>query len=581
MKRINRIFNILVASVLCLLATGCDETLVMEKTVINPPLLHEFTPKQGTAGTEIRLVGENLADVDTVFIGGGLATITQRINSREMVVKVNGASRTGSLTVVSSAGRAETTANFTVDYLVPALEVIPGTAKVKEVILLEGVNMQAVNEVFFGDTKARIAMQDQYFLKVVVPLFSDETPVDIKFTYNDTEGIKAVSTTDKPFQLLIIHPVLDSYPVTALEGEEIELRGANLNVVDSVMFGNSKVNMIEQTAEVIKVRVPFIPAEIGDEMRVPLSLAYLEELSLLVVPEFEITKTQKDPPAFTTFPASAVAGASIVVEGTDLLQVNQVVFGEIPAVISSHTDTEIALTVPDIAAGTVVLKAIYRGNLEVVITDAFTIAEQNILVRKEIELFCPYSVDAGFYSISLNKTYNTCEYTDNAADIQAFVYRSAGGLQLIDPQNSNGASKFLCEGVKLSTSGKAPKMRFKKINPDNEKEKVFYDRVKDGSLTYLSESDVRAAGLLSGLKQVVRYKNGGVPEDDELYNRTNPEGTYIGGVNLLVEYEADGSTIKRLGFVELVDVDLVFDTDPATGDEIEKSSMTFNFYITK
>lgn len=243
--------------------SSCHEKLSVAAEVELPPVITRFSPASGAAGTEVTIEGENLGEVDTVTIGGGVAEIKYRISNNKMVVNVTAASKTGKIAVKTyMVGESESEDEFTVNYVTPQFSTLPDMASLGQEIVLEGTGLNAVTSISFGaDPQTAIASEIEYQsdteLVTTVPadIPASVTDMSIYFSYI-TDGVETQQacsqtvTVDRPI------PEVTDIPVEADENTSITITGTHLNLVTEIWFGEEKASMTEQDETHIVVTVP-------------------------------------------------------------------------------------------------------------------------------------------------------------------------------------------------------------------------------------------------------------------------------------------------------------------------------------
>lgn len=283
MKNINIIFKTLIL-ILGLSLVSCNEDLVVDEVIVSEPAISDFAPKSGKVGTEIRITGEHLQKVDTVKIGGELAEIKYRINSREIVVVVTANNKTGNILVSGSNGKTETSESFSMEYTVPALTNFPASAKTNAEIYIEGNNLDAALDIYFGTIKGEIISQSEKDMIVKVPFFEDES-VDLIVDYNTAAGIKQVSTSGKPFQLERPTPVITNNPSSGEIATTITLTGTELTLIDEIWFGTKQGTIQQKSDESLTV---LIPTDFDATTDVALTAKYYGTRTLVINPAFKV-----------------------------------------------------------------------------------------------------------------------------------------------------------------------------------------------------------------------------------------------------------------------------------------------------
>jgi hypothetical protein len=283
MKKINIIFKTLIL-VLGLGFVSCNETEVFDEQASSAPVITDFSPKSGKVGTEVRITGEYLQQIDTVRIGGGLAELKYRVNPQEIVVVITANNKTGSISVSGNNGQVESSGSFSMEYTVPALINIPSSAKTNADIYIEGDNLDAVLAVYFGSVKGEIISQSEKDMIVRVPFFEDEK-VDLIVDYNSAEGLKQVSTSGKPFELERPIPVITNMPATGEIGTSITITGVDLTLIDEIYFGAVPGIIRQKTDDRLTV---LIPDDFNEATTVELSAKYYGTRTLVINPAFRV-----------------------------------------------------------------------------------------------------------------------------------------------------------------------------------------------------------------------------------------------------------------------------------------------------
>lgn len=263
--------------------SSCHEKLSVTAEVEQPPVITQFSPASGAAGTEVTIEGENLGEVDTVTIGGGVAEIKYRISNNKMVVKVTAASKTGKIAVKTyMVGESESEDEFAVDYVTPQFSTLPDMASMGQEIVLEGTGLNAVSSISFGaDPQTAIASEIEYQsdteLVTTVPtnIPASVSEMNIYFSYF-TDGVEMQQacpqtvTVDRPI------PEVTDIPAEADENTSITITGTHLNLVTEVWFGDEKASMVEQDETHIVVSVPDIDESESEGRVVAVKMKYYD-----------------------------------------------------------------------------------------------------------------------------------------------------------------------------------------------------------------------------------------------------------------------------------------------------------------
>src|SRR5690554_4762584 len=127
-----------------------------KEEVNNNPILHSFGPSPALRGGELRFIGQNLGDVNTVIfpgISGGTVQVTEIIvvNEREIKVMIPQDSGVGIITLVTTRGEIKTLTPITYSEPILINKVSPMKAKAGDVLTIEGDYLNLIKRVIFFD----------------------------------------------------------------------------------------------------------------------------------------------------------------------------------------------------------------------------------------------------------------------------------------------------------------------------------------------------------------------------------------------------------------------------------------------
>lgn len=249
--------NIIFAIISTMLMFACSEDLKFDEKEQLPPVITDFSPKEGMIGDQITIYGENLGDIQSVLIGETEATRKYNINQGELIIEINGENTSGVISVKTKNGISITETQLIVKAKVPSMiaSSLPSKAKIGDKIMIEGTNLKAVDKVLFGKTQALIDYRSDKELLVIVPSFLEEN-VDIILVYKDENVEKTISTTDKPFSLDLPKPTVTSFSEQAMAGEIIEIEGTELLVIEKAYLGEKELALEIINAEKIQLSIP-------------------------------------------------------------------------------------------------------------------------------------------------------------------------------------------------------------------------------------------------------------------------------------------------------------------------------------
>lgn len=233
---------------------GCNEKLVYNTTEEKAPVIGSFEPATGRSGDEITIKGENLGKVDAVYFGDSLATIKYRISNSELVAKLNKGCVSGTITVENNIGSSSSADEFTINYPVPTISDFADAKLLPNSLMkIEGTNLDVAYGVYFGSSKADIVEATDSFFLVQVPFFAEaEEPANVSLTYNDNGTIKQAVSTGK-ITLFRIFPEFNVVPGQGTTNTEITFGGANLTLIDEILFNDISASIVSQTSDTLVV----------------------------------------------------------------------------------------------------------------------------------------------------------------------------------------------------------------------------------------------------------------------------------------------------------------------------------------
>lgn len=283
--------KLFIFSAILLFIASCQENTYINSYKVEPPILTDFSPKEGEVGTEIHITGQNLQRVDTVLIGGTLAQIVYRINSEEMVAKVVSGNMTGKILISNISGKDESTEEFTVNYAVPTIKNCPTEGTVNKEIVIEGENLHFVAQVFIGNMTATIVAQRPTELVFKVPYLDEEQSVELSFSYFNGESF--VSTDAINFTVMLQAPEISYCPTALTKYQPVTMQGENLKLIDALYVGSEPVLIKIQSDEELTFDMP--TNYFGGNMTGNLRAIYYGVKELVLVEDFQVTADPNEP----------------------------------------------------------------------------------------------------------------------------------------------------------------------------------------------------------------------------------------------------------------------------------------------
>ncbi len=224
-----------------LLMIGCEDIPSFVKET-DPPTIKGFSPQTAPIGTDITIEGENLQWIDSVYIGGQKVNIKYKLSATKLVATITNNARSGSVKLFAKGGTSESSQDFIVDFVVPAVYSVPELAKVNEEIEITGENMLAVTQVKIGGVIAKVIIQNNSDMIVKVP-FTEADPGKIEFDYFDGNIMTFVESPDE-MEVVTEVPRIDNFPSTIMAAKTYQLEGRNLMNVEEVLVNGYAARII-------------------------------------------------------------------------------------------------------------------------------------------------------------------------------------------------------------------------------------------------------------------------------------------------------------------------------------------------
>ncbi len=223
-------------------------------TVYPAPLLNSFNPAEGITGTEVILRGHNLsADmIESVYLGGELCEIIGS-EPTSLTLRVPAGAISGTFTVHTKGGEAQTTASFRLWHAPTLLSLDKPMQKVGGTLLLLGEHFApeaARNRVHFGVIPAPVLKATEKELLVKVPDGAHSGLIRLT-----TPGGEA----SIPIDVIPAPLIAEVSPSRASVGMVIELKGQHfltLDRQDTVRFGGVEATVLSASTTRMQVRVP-------------------------------------------------------------------------------------------------------------------------------------------------------------------------------------------------------------------------------------------------------------------------------------------------------------------------------------
>lgn len=248
---------------------SCSEVTKIELEKQMAPIITDFSPKSGKAGTEIKIWGDYLGTVNKVLLGNVESGIKYRLTQDTIIIYPISNSKTGKIKLINPYGETESDEIFTMEYPVPVITSMPTSGEAGDEIMIQGENLNVISEIRFGDIVANITYQSDKEIIVVIPINAPENE-KINFYYFDDEGSKYIES-DEVFSPTKSEPIFDALSITeANEGSAITITGQNLNFIEKVIMNDDIELNMSKSETSISITLP----EVDENTTITLSAIY-------------------------------------------------------------------------------------------------------------------------------------------------------------------------------------------------------------------------------------------------------------------------------------------------------------------
>ncbi len=293
------------------------------------PRIIEFSPTNGPAGTIVTIRGENLADINSVKIGGADASFSLAA-SPNITATVPQSAVTGIVEVRTPGGSATSAGLFHItSAAAPSITAFsPESGPPGGLVIVTGENFQGATSVKVGDLETTFLLfGSQIFITL---------PAEAKTGLITVVTPAGSGRSDRPFLIGSPEPaILEFNPKKGVAEDVITLVGSNLATVQSVFFGGAQAVILSLSSSEVQVKVPLL-AKSG-----PLELKTAER-SILTIQEFSVL-----PQIVRFLPASGTIGDVILIEGSGFNSVEKLQFASIAAAYEVISPAQIKATVPE------------------------------------------------------------------------------------------------------------------------------------------------------------------------------------------------------------------------------------------
>jgi len=348
--------------VITLKAGNKEITSITSLVFDEPIIISSITPLTVKAGATIKIEGDYLNLIEEIIFTDDVHVLKADFvsQSREAIeLKVPEKAQSGKIIVSNGADIIPDAAGNVgiplwiysddeLNVVLPAItKISPNPIKVGNVLTMEGTDFDLVDSlVFAGNVGTRTFVS------------KTETKIEVKVPANANAGaVKLIAFSGLAVpsdSLALVAPVITSVsPDPVKNGETLTIKGTDLDLVSTVVFGGDKAGTIVDGGTATQIQVT-VPKDAKDGVT----------LNTLSGQAVQLATLKMVVPTVTAYaPTSVPAGSDVVLTGTDLDLVVSVTFpnGLVVPVTPSKA-TELTVTVPTTAVSGAVVLTLTNGN---------------------------------------------------------------------------------------------------------------------------------------------------------------------------------------------------------------------------
>lgn len=280
------------------------------------PVIQDFHPSSGLAGTWVSFSGVGLVEVKSVRFNGKEAEFTEQPwYFGGLSARVPFGATTGPITITTQAGSDTTADSFTVTQLgAPVIsEFSPRSGPPGTQITLRGVNLASVQSVMINGVAAEFSQMVADWLFVTVPVRATTGPMVVVTAYGS-------DTTSTPFEVTEAHrPTITTVsPPSARPHSWVTITGAGLEFVEGVTFSGVPTRYTVMASTMVIAEVPYAPSG---------PVHVICQTGVAISPEpFSVVGGPKPPVVLGFAPLKAVPGTFVTIQATHFGRIRSVLF---------------------------------------------------------------------------------------------------------------------------------------------------------------------------------------------------------------------------------------------------------------
>jgi uncharacterized repeat protein (TIGR01451 family) len=328
-------------------------------TNTSAPLVTDFNPVVGPAGTTVTINGINFTGTPTVKFGSTLAASTLTGEGTQISATVpNISAGVYAIEVTTGSGSFTTSSNFLLTGAGPVIASFTPTNGVRgTTVTLTGANLDSVTSVKFNGVAA------SYQSGVSINELTAIVPADAASGLITVANAGGTGTSPSLFYL---QPWMTSLSTNGgIVNANFTITGRSLTNTSSVLVNGVNYNFIS-SASLIIATIPSNASSGQIEITAPGGL-FISPSTFAILPKI-----------YGFSPSIGPAGTVVTINGTSLFDVTSVEFNGLSAPVSSATTNEVQVVVPDNAtSGPLTVVTPYGNDTS---TNSFTATEQSLVV---------------------------------------------------------------------------------------------------------------------------------------------------------------------------------------------------------
>lgn len=300
-------------------------------TILAAPQVNQLIPESGAAGSVVRLVGQNLREVNMAHFGNERADILA-ITSEYVDVRVPVNAVTDTITVDGLAGKARSKKPFAVLAKPTITTISKMTGAEGDNITINGTSLDAIYLISFGGVPSTISSNTSTRVITKVPVGAQSGKIVLTNKAGTVESAQPFLVAGKP-------AISNFEPTSGTVNTTVTINGVNLSGVTSVNIGDRAQTIVAGSLTDQQVKIRVVSGTVTGKVSVTGPSGTFESTQL-----FTVTGT----PQITSLdPSSGAPGSVVTIRGINFPTSPTVTFSSgATATITKATATEITCQVP-------------------------------------------------------------------------------------------------------------------------------------------------------------------------------------------------------------------------------------------